>query len=262
MSATGLTAVVTGASRGIGRGVAIALAEAGYRVFATGRSIAKADLPEAVERIVCDHTSEEETAAVFRLVAGECGAPDVLVNGVWGGYECIVHEGVFTWALPFWRQPAVAWNAMFEAGVRAGYRASVHAAPLMIGRGRGLIVHLSFWAARKNVGNVLYGVSKAATDKMAAGMAHDLAPHGVSVVSLYPGLVRTEAVMEAVRAGVIDASNSESPEFIGRVIAALAADPELAAKSGSVLVAADLALSYGVLDIDGRRPVPLTLESI
>jgi len=262
VSAEPRVAVVTGASRGIGRGVAIALHGAGYRVFATGRTILAAQLPEGIERIACDHTDEAQTAAVFARVTAECGAPDVLVNGSWGGYDCMVRDGVFTWSLPFWQQPPEAWKAMMEAGVRAGYDASRQAAPLMTARGRGLIVHLSFWAAQKHVGNVLYGVSKAATDKMAAAMAHDLKPHGVSVVSIYPGLVRTEAVMEAVRAGWIDASNSESPEFIGLVVDALARDPKLAGKSGRVLVAADLALEYGVVDIDGRQPRPLTPDQV
>jgi dehydrogenase/reductase SDR family member 1 len=262
VSNTPRVAVVTGASRGIGRGAAIALHGAGYRVYATGRTIEKADLPSGIERITCDHTDPAQTAAVFARVAEECGAPDVLVNGSWGGYDCMMQDGVFTWSLPFWQQPAEAWKAMMEAGVRAGYDASRHAAPLMIARGRGLIVHLSFWAAQKHIGNVLYGVSKSATDKMAAAMAHDLKPHGVTVVSIYPGLVRTEAVMVAVNAGWIDASNSESPEFLGLVVDALSRDPKLAEKSGRVLVAADLALEYGVGDIDGRQPRPLTLDQV
>src|SRR5438093_10110076 len=114
---------------------------------------------------------------------------------------------------------------------------------------QGLIVHLSSWAAQKHIGNVPYGVAKAATDKLAADMAHELKPHGVTVVSLYPGLVRTEAVLAA---GVFDLSNAESPEFIGRAVAALAGDPHVSRRNGSVLVAAALAEEYGFTDIDGR----------
>src|SRR5260370_25397346 len=137
---------------------------------------------------------------------------------------------------------------MFSAGVRATYQARQLAAPAMIARQRGLIVNISFWAARKYIGNVAYGVSKAATDKMTADMATELKPHGVAVVSLYPGLVRTEKIMEAAK--FLDVANSESPEFIGRAIAALAADPDVLRYTGKVLVAAALAMEYGFTDID------------
>ena len=124
----------------------------------------------------------------------------------------------------------------------------------------GLIVNVSFWAAQKHIGNVAYGVAKAATDKLTADTAHELRAHGVAVVSLYPGLVRTEKVMEA--AAFLDLSNSESPQFIGRAVAALAADPEIMGRSGQVLVAAALAREYGFTDVDGRQPRPLTLADV
>jgi NAD(P)-dependent dehydrogenase (short-subunit alcohol dehydrogenase family) len=125
-----------------------------------------------------------------------------------------------------------------------------------------LIVNISHWAAQKHIGNAIYGISKSATDKMTADMAHELRPHGIAVVSLYPGLVRTELVLAAAAGGWLDLSNSESPEFIGFVIAALARDPRLMERSGKALVAAGLALEYGVTDFDGRQPAPLTLESV
>src|SRR5262245_7086905 len=255
-------AVVTGASRGVGRGVAIALSKADYTVVATGRSIQDADLPATITRIRCDHLRDEDTAAVFRAVAERGQGLDVLVNCAWGGYERMVENGAFTWAVPFWKQPAHRWTSMMDAGVRAAWVASSSAAPLMIAERRGLIVNISFWAAQKHVGNTLYGVAKAATDKLTADMADELRAHGVSVVSLYPGLVRTEAVMVAANAGWIDLSNSESPEFAGRVIAALAEDPRLGERSGRVVVAADAAIEYGIADVDGRRPVPLTLAKV
>ena len=149
---------------------------------------------------------------------------------------------------------------MFAAGVRAHYHASQLAAPSMIARGRGLIVNLSTWAAQKHLGNVAYGVAKAATDKMTADMALELRPHGVTIVCLYPGLVRTEKVMEA--AAWLDLSNSESPEFIGRAVAALAADSDRLRHTGRVLVAAALAHEYGFTDVDGRTPRPLTLADV
>ncbi len=256
------TALVTGASRGVGRGVAISLAESGYRVFATGRSIEGADLPATVVRIPCDHLRDEETAAAFARIESEAGSLDLLVNNAWGGYEKMVENGAFTWGLPFWEQPAHRWISMMDTGVRGAFFAAAHAARLMVPRRRGLIVNISFWPARKFIGNAIYGISKAATDKMTADMAHELRPHGVAVISLYPGLVRTEAVLAAAKGGWLDLSNSESPEFIGRVIAALANDPKLPQRSGSALVAAELAAEFGVRDIDGRQPVALTLELV
>jgi len=149
---------------------------------------------------------------------------------------------------------------MFSAGVRAHYHASQLAAKTMVARRRGLIVNISTWSAQKHIANVAYGVSKAATDKMVADMATELRPHGVAAVSLYPGLVRTEKVMEA--AAWLDLTNSESPEFTGRAVAALARDPDILKYSGQVLVAANLALEYGFTDVDGKAPRPLTLADV
>ena len=170
-------AVVTGASRGVGRGVAIALANSGFRVFATGRSVESAELPAAVIRLRCDHLHDEQTAAVFDRIKAEAGRIDILVNSAWGGYEQMVENGVFTWTLPFYEQPPHRWAAMIDAGVRPAFVCSQHAARMMIRQGGGLIVNISFWAARKHIGNVIYGVAKAAVDKMTADMAHELRPH-------------------------------------------------------------------------------------
>jgi dehydrogenase/reductase SDR family member 1 len=255
-------AVVTGASRGVGRGVALALAEGGAVVYATGRTVTEADFG-AEGRIIpvrCDHTDDKDVEAAFQRVIDEQGRADILVNNVWGGYENMVEGGEFTWPLPFWKQPLWRWDAMFAAGVRAHYVAGVFAAREMVKRRRGLIVNVSFWAAQKHIGNVAYGVSKAATDKLTADMAHELRAYDVAVVSLYPGLVRTEKVMEA--AAFLDLSNSESPEFVGRAVAALAGDPDVMRKSGQALVAAALAQEYGFTDIDGKQPRPLTLADV
>ena len=256
------SALVTGASRGVGKGVATALHDAGYMVFATGRSIATAALPASIVRIPCDHTDDEQTAAAFERIAAASDRLDVVVNAAWGGYERMVEDGKFTWTLPFWEQPAHRWAGMMDAGVRAAWSVSRHAARLMVPHRRGLIVNVSFWAAQKYIGNAIYGVSKAATDKLTADMAHELRPHGIAVVSLYPGLVRTESVLAAAAEGWLNLTNSESPEFIGRVIAALAPDPRLSERSGTVLVAAAVGAELGVTDIDGRQPVPLTLETV
>src|SRR5580700_7866881 len=257
----GKVAVVTGGTFGVGRGIASALAQYGARVFVTGRSAHDGVASEErTTGIRCDHGVDTEVTAAFERVAREAGKIDILVNNVWGGYERMVEDGTFTWGKPFWEQPLWRWDAMFIAGVRAHYHASQLAAKSMVARQNGLIVNISFWAAQKHIANVAYGVSKAATDKMTADMAVELRPYGVTAVSLYPGLVRTEKVLEA--AAWLDLTNSEPPEFIGRAVAALAADPDVMRHTGTVLVAASLALEYGFTDVDGKAPRPLTLADV
>jgi NAD(P)-dependent dehydrogenase (short-subunit alcohol dehydrogenase family) len=259
----------------VGKGAALGLGEAGATVYVTGRTTGEGENPEKLPGTIfqtaaevigqggrgialpCDHRRDEEVTAAFEKILSEQPAIDILVNNVWGGYEHMVVKGEFTWPEPFWKQPLWRWDAMFGAGVRANYAASQLAAPSMIEQRRGLIVNISFWAAQKYMGNVAYGVAKAAVDKQTEYMAHELRDYNVAVVSLYPGLVRTEGVMRA--AEWFDLSNSESPQFIGRVVAVLATDPNLMEKSGKVLVAAQLALDYGLTDIDGKQPRPATL---
>jgi dehydrogenase/reductase SDR family protein 1 len=249
--------LVTGASRGVGKGVALGLVHAGATVFATGRTIA--DLGSGIVSLRCDHTDDVAVGRVFERIRTEHARLDILVNSAWGGYERMVEDGRFTWPAPFWEQPVWRWDAMITAGVRAAFVASQHAAQLMVPAKRGLIVHISSWAAQKYAGNVLYGAAKAATDKLAADMAHELKPHGMTVVALYPGLVRTEAVLAA---GVFDLTNSESPEFIGRAVAALASDSGVARWTGKVVIAAALAREYGFSDVDGKQPRPLSLAEV
>lgn len=257
----GKVALVTGASRGVGKGIALGLLEAGATVYITGRSVADMGYLEGKgTALECDHRDDRQVEAAFARIAGEQGRLDLLVNNVWGGYENMMEAGEFTWPHPFWQQPLWRWEAMFQAGVRAHFVASQLAARLMVAQGGGAIVNISFWAARKHLGNVIYGVAKAATDKMTADMAHELRQYKVAVVALYPGLVRTEKVMEAAQ--WLDLSNSESPQFIGRAVAALLADPDLLARSGEVLVAARLAQEYGFTDVDGKLPRPLTVNDV
>jgi dehydrogenase/reductase SDR family protein 1 len=261
-----LRALVTGASRGVGRGVAEALGEIGAHVALTGRdATALAETAASVTALGgsalplrCDHREEAQTEAAFARALGELGGLDLLVNSAWGGYENMVEHGEFTWPRPFWEQPLWRWDAMFSAGVRAAYQCSQLAARAMAAQRRGLIVNISYWAAQKYLGNVAYGVAKAATDRLSAYCAHELRAHGVAVVSLYPGLVRTERVMES--AAFLDLSNSESARFTGRAVAALARDPEALRRSGSALVAARLAREYGFTDLDGSQPRALTKE--
>jgi dehydrogenase/reductase SDR family protein 1 len=257
----GKVALVTGASRGVGKGIALELTEAGATVYITGRSVADMRYIEGKgAAIECDHRNDEQVQTAFRQITDEKGRLDILVNNVWGGYENMLENGEFTWSRPFWRQPLWRWDAMFQAGARAHYVASQFAAQMMVSQNSGLIVNISFWAAQKYIGNVAYGVSKAATDKMTADMAVELRPYGVTTVSLYPGLVRTEKVMEA--AAWLDLTNSESPEFIGRAVVALAADSDVMRHTGAALVAADLGTQYGFTDINGESPRPLTLADV
>jgi NAD(P)-dependent dehydrogenase (short-subunit alcohol dehydrogenase family) len=208
--------------------------------------------------VICDHRDDTQVEKVFQRVAEESGRLDILANNAWGGYEQMEHDGEFTWRKPFWSQPFWRWDAMFQGGVRAAYVAGAFAARMMVEQKSGLIVNISFWSAQKYMANATYGTAKAAVDKMTADMAHEAEQFNVAVISLYPGLVRTELILRD--AEYFDMSNAESPQFIGRVIAALANDPDIMKKTGRVLVAAQEALEYGIQDIDGRQPKPQTLE--
>jgi len=275
-SLAGKVALVTGASRGVGKGIALGLGEAGATVYVTGRTTeegkAAVALPGTIYQtaegvcklggqgiaVRCDHLNDEEVQAVFQRIQTEQERLDILVNNVWGGYE-FLNDGTEFWnEKGFWTMPISRWDKSFQAGVRAHYVASVLAAPMMITQRSGLIVTISFFAAQRDDKGVAYGTAKAADDRMVACMAHELRAHNVAVVSLYPGLVRTESVMKAAQ--YFDLSNSESPQFIGRVVAALATDPAMMRKTGRVLVAAAVAQEYGVKDIDGKQPRPITVN--
>ena len=261
MKLDGRVAVVTGATQGVGKGVAWELAQNGARVFVTSRSLpSDGPIEFGIIGIRCDHAIDAQVEGAFERILREAGGIDILVNNVWGGYERMIESGAFTWGKPFWEQPLWRWDAMSITGTRAHYQASQLAAASMVARRRGLIVNISTWAAQKHIANVAYGVSKAATDKMTADMATELKPHDVTAVCLYPGLVRTEKVMQAAQ--WLDMSNSESPEFTGRAVVALAGDPDVIRHTGKVLVVASVAKEYGFTDIDGKTPRPLTLADV
>ena len=188
----GQVALVTGASRGVGKGVALGLGEAGATVYVTGRTVddgqGVGNLPGTIHQtvdevnrlgghgvaIACDHRDDEQVKAVLARIEAAHGRLDILVNNVWGGYEFFWDGTEFWTEQGFWTMPLSRWDAMFQAGVRAHYVASVLAAPLMVARRAGLIVNISFIAAGKDDSGVCYGTAKAADDRMAACMAHDL----------------------------------------------------------------------------------------
>lgn len=253
-----LVALVTGGSRGIGRGCAVGLGESGATVWVTGRTVEEgagavplggsvsstaAAVDAAGGRGVarpCDHTDDAAVRALFE----ELPPLDVLVNGVWGGYERFVGVGELSFG-PFWQQPLSLWDDM-QRGVRSAYVASCLAARAMVERGRGLIVCISSQAAEEFVPPVAYGVAHAAVDRMVRDLARELDGTGVTTVALHPGLVRTENVL--ANAEHFDVADSQSPELAGRVVAALADDPDAARESGRALDVAALAERYGIRD--------------
>jgi len=269
----GTVAIVTGASRGAGRAIAAVLGETGATVYVTGRSVRGAatteglpgtieDTAEEVGRrggvgipVRCDHTVDEDVERLVARVRREHRHLDVLVNNAWGGYEA--HD-LATFNAPFWLQPRTRWEAMFTAGVRAHLVMSQVAIPLLLGRserGRpGLVASTIAWAFGRPLGNLFYDVAKAALVRMAYVMAEELRPHRVAAVAIAPGFMRTERVLAAHAAEPFDLSVTESPEYLGRALAALAGDPELMRRSGQVLTAGDLARAYGFTDVDGRQP--------
>ncbi len=270
----GRVAVVTGASRGAGRGIALVLGGAGATVYVTGRSArggpSTEGLPGTVDEtaeavtargglgipVRCDHTRDADVHALFERVGREQGRLDLLVNNAWGGYE---QHDLQAFQRPFWEQPLRHWDGMFTAGLRAHLAAGRLAVPLMISQGRGLIVCTTAWDRGKYLGNLFYDVAKAAVNRLAWGMARELRPHGIAAVALAPGFMRTERVLAAHQERPFDLSQTESPEYLGRAVVALAADPEVLRKSGEVLTVGQLAREYGFTDVDGRQPPPFEL---
>lgn len=272
----GKVALVTGASRGVGKGIAEALGDAGATVYVTGRSTrgratteglegTVEDTADIVDRsggrgipIVCDHTIDSQVASLFQRIESESGRLDILVNNVWGGYE---GHRLDEFLSPFWEQPLRYWQSMFESGVRAHYMATRFAAPLMIRQKSGLIIFISAGYRGVYLGNLLYDMSKAAIDRMAFGVAKELNKHNVAAISLYPGFVRTERVAKAFKeAGQTDLSFTHYPQYTGRAVAALAGDLQIMSRTGQILMTGDLAREYGFTDIDGRQPEAFRIE--
>lgn len=268
----GKVAVVTGASRGIGKGIALELGAAGATVFVTGRSAAQGRLPGTVHAtateidaaggtgipFVCDHRDDDAVERLFELIRTEHGRLDVLVNNVYNSPAAARWLGK-----PFWEVPPAAWDESFDVGVRSHYVASYFAAPLLIESG-GLIVNISSPGARRYMHNAVYGVAKSAVDRLTADMAQNLAGTEVTVVSLWPGIVDTE-LLQLVPAdtdgrrlvtlpgeGTFDLGDAQTPRFTGRAVVALATDAGRRSRTGLPWPVADLAEYYGFTDVDGR----------
>ncbi|MGW6507628.1 SDR family NAD(P)-dependent oxidoreductase [Streptomyces niveus] len=261
-------AVVTGASRGAGKGIALALGQSGATVYVTGRSLRSSDSPyggtvsetaalvdEAGGRgvpVAVDHADDDAVAELFAGVGREHGRLDILVNNAASVVNTMSPGG-------FWEQPLEAADVM-AVGLRSHYVASFHAAPLLIAGGRGLIVNTGHYGAVSYHLGPAYGAQKAGSDKMAADMAKDLRPHDVAAVSIWMGGLDTErarAHFATLPPEARPTARRESPQFTGRVIAALHASDDRMRLSGRTLIGAELGAHLGVTDIDGSAPLSL-----
>jgi len=262
-----LIAVVTGASRGAGKGIALALAAQGATVYVTGRSTREGDaaLPGTIHAtaadvtkaggtgiaVACDHADDAQVAALFARVQREHGKLDILVNNATFLHERLIDKG------PFWEKP-LALVDILDVGLRSGYVASHYAAPLLIASSKGLIVFTSSFGASCYMHGPAYGAQKSGIDKFARDMAVDLRPHNVACVSLWMGPLKTERTKavwqrEPDKYAAFEPM-AESPQFTGMVIAKLHGDPQRMDKSGQVLIGAELAQEYGIRDLDGKQP--------
>jgi NAD(P)-dependent dehydrogenase (short-subunit alcohol dehydrogenase family) len=276
--------LVTGASRGAGRGIALELGASGATVYVTGRSVGGRpttdNVPGTIDEtargvtdrgghgiaVRCDHTSDADVESLFARIHGDHGRLDILVNNVWGGYE---HSECRPLPLvPFWEQSLHQWDGMFTSGVRAHLAASRLAVPLMLPRRRGLIVSTTAnLEALPYLRNLFYDLAKNAVARLAWAMAQELREHGIAALAVAPGFMRTERVVEAFRrAGAPDAINGphgpkETTAYLGRAIVALASDERVMEKSGQLVDVGTLAREYGFTDIDGTQPPPFRIPA-
>ncbi|WCT75171.1 SDR family NAD(P)-dependent oxidoreductase [Sphingomonas naphthae] len=269
----GKVAVVTGASRGIGRGIALALADEGATVYVTGRTIGDgnplggsvgATAAEVDRRggqgiaVQVDHGDDAQIGALFDRIRADQVRLDILVN------NAMAIPPEMTQRIGFWEKPLSNWE-IFDIGVRAAFVAAWHAARIMVPQRSGLIVALSGYVGVTYTYDTIFGVAKAATDRMARDLAIELKPHGVASLSLWQGFTYTERAQDNLRtvpgmASQLNSAAGTSVEFPGRVIAALACDPKVIARSGGTFINAELAADYGVTDVDGRTIPSLRAE--
>lgn len=267
---SGKVAVVTGASRGIGKGIALALADEGATVYVTGRTVTPGTYPlpgtvgetaAEVDRrggkgiaVQVDHGKDDQVAALFEKVKREQGRLDILVNNAFSLHDTLSEPG------GFWEKPLSSWE-MVDVGVRSSYVAAWHAAHVMVPQKSGLIVQTSGYVGVTYTFGVVFGLCKSAVDRMARDMAIELKPHNVASTSLWLALTFTERAELKLKkqaatasSGILNRAIGSSVEFPGRVIAAMARDPDIMKRSGGTFIAAELALDYGVTDVDGKVP--------
>ena len=280
----GKVALVTGASRGIGKGIAIALGEAGALVYITGRSVNQTSSTDSISGslletksgiekaggicivVPVDHNDDEQIKSLFEQIDREQnGQLDLLVNNAYGGVRSLIDAK----GKPFWESDLSLWDACNQVGLRSHYVASHYGAKMMTKRKQGLIVTISSWGGLAPIFGVAYGTGKSACDRLAADMAIELKPFNVASISLWPGIVGTEQFHQLADdnlegtesnlgvAAIADKFNWETPLFVGRVIAALCNDPDLMKRTGKVQIGAELAVHYGIVDEYQQRPVSL-----
>jgi dehydrogenase/reductase SDR family protein 1 len=271
----GKVAVVTGASRGIGKGVALGLAEYGATVYVTGRTENTEGFPDFLQNTTiqetvnevnrlggigiahrCDFSKDEEIKELFERVDREQGKIDILVNNAWAGASHIMNGYFFQ--TPFWEQPMSLYDDLHRVGLRSDYLASRYASRMMIKQHSGLIANISFIAAKKYFINVTHGLFKAAIDKFTSDAALELKDYGVKMFSIYPGNVRTEGMLELSKYDPsLCPEEMETPQFVGRCIAALEQDNSAIEQSGEILRTGDIGVKYGFTDINGRQPLAM-----
>ena len=257
----GKIAVVTGASRGIGKGIAIALGERGCTVYVTGRTTGPGErtidttarlVTEAGGKgraIACDHGNDADIEALFKRISSEVDHIDILVNNV---YKI---PDPPAWGGGFWDHPIQVWDDQVGIGLRAHYVASWHAAKLLFAAGPGAaILNVSSPGGQSYHFSSSYGAGKAGLDRLTADMAIELKPKGVAAVVLYPGSVATEFIQDAAKVRQMDLSLSQTPLFVGRAAVALLAADDLMARSGTIQWVEDLAQEFDLVDETGRRP--------